>query len=127
MYAQMFVDDPKNIVGRLVNRDNWAEGFDGASDYFSFDLDSRHDHQTGFIFSVNAAGVQADAVVFDDSDYDPEWNAVWDSEVSILGDRWIVEMKIPFTCLRFTFSENMVWGLNMYRYIHFYICVETYS
>ncbi len=116
--AQMFVDDPKNIVARLVNRDNWAEGFDGASDYFSFDLDSRHDHQTGFIFSVNAAGVQADAVVFDDSDYDPEWNAVWDSEVSILGDRWIVEMKIPFTCLRFTFSENMVWGLNMYRYIH---------
>ena len=101
-----------------MNRDNWAEGFDGASDYFSFDVDSRHDHQTGFIFSVNAAGVQADAVVFDDSGYDAEWNSVWESEVSILNDSWIVEMKIPFSCLRFTNLENMKWGLNMYRYIH---------
>ena len=117
--AQMFVDDPKNIESRLVNRDNWEDGFDGASDYFSFDIDSRHDHQTGFIFSVNAAGVQADAVVFDDSGYDAEWNSVWESDVTILNDSWIVEMKIPFSCLRFTYSEKMKWGLNMYRYIHY--------
>jgi len=117
--AQLYVDDPKNIEARLVNRDNWAEGFDGASDYFSFDIDSRHDHQTGFIFSVNAAGVQADAVVFDDSGYDAEWNSVWESEVSILNDSWMVEIKIPFSCLRFSNSEDMKWGLNMYRYIHY--------
>ena len=117
--AQMFVDDPKNIESRLVNRDNWEDGFDGASDYFSIDIDSRHDHQTGFIFSVNAAGVQADAVVFDDSGYDPEWNSVWESEVTISNNSWIVEMKIPFSCLRFTYDENMKWGLNMYRYIHY--------
>ena len=118
VFADLFVDDPNEISAKLVNRDNWEDGFDGFSDYFSFDIDSRHDHQTGFIFSVNAAGVQADAVVFDDSGYDPEWNAVWESNVAVFNDRWTVEMKIPFSILRFSKSDNMKWGLNMYRYIH---------
>ncbi len=118
VFAEMYVDDPNQISAKLVNRDNWQDGFDGFSDYFSFDIDSRHDHQTGFIFTVNAAGVQADAVVFDDSGYDPEWNAVWESSVAILNDCWTVEMKIPFSILRFSKSDSMKWGLNMYRYIH---------
>ena len=118
VFADLFIDDPNEISAKLVNRDNWEDGFDGFSDYFSFDIDSRHDHQTGFIFSVNAAGVQADAVVFDDSGYDPEWNAVWESNVAVFNDRWTVEMKIPFSILRFSKSDNMKWGLNMYRYIH---------
>ena len=118
IFAEMFIDDPNEISAKLVNRDNWEDGFDGFSDYFSFDIDSRHDHQTGFIFSVNAAGVQADAVVFDDSGYDPEWNAVWESNVAVFNDCWTVEMKIPFSILRFSKSDNMKWGLNMYRYIH---------
>ena len=33
VFAQMYVDDPKTIVSRLVNRDNWEDGFDGASDF----------------------------------------------------------------------------------------------
>ena len=39
------------------------------SDYFSISIDSYHDHQTGYEFIVNAAGVQFDSFLFDDIDF----------------------------------------------------------
>ena len=58
---------PNEISERLARRDDWMAGFEGKSDWFTIDMDSRHDHQTGFVFGVNASGVQMDATVFDDS------------------------------------------------------------
>ena len=48
---------------------------------------------------MNSGGVQMDAVVFEDSDYDPEWNSIWESEVYIDANSWNLEMKIPFSTL----------------------------
>ncbi len=116
--AYMYDREPEKIVKRLARRDDWMLGFEGVSDWFTIDFDSRYDHQTAFIFGVNAAGVQIDAMVFDDSDYDGDWDAVWTAEVNRDQRGWTAEIKIPFSVLRFSQSDHMVWGLNMGRYIH---------
>ena len=115
--ARMFDTEPDKIVKRLAQRDDWPGGFDDVSDWFSIDFDSRHDHQTAYVMVVNASGVKLDAMVFDDRDYDSDWNAVWDAEVNIDAQGWTVEMRIPFSMLRFTLSNGMVWGFNMARFI----------
>ncbi|MFQ6609644.1 MAG: DUF5916 domain-containing protein, partial [Fidelibacterota bacterium] len=116
--VHLFDSSPKDISERLARRDDWMAGFEGKSDWFTIDLDSRHDHQTSFVFGINASGVQIDATVFDDFDYDEEWNAVWYSEISKDITGWHIEIEIPFAILRYSESDTMTWGMDMARYIH---------
>ena len=116
--AKLYDNSPKEITTNLAVRDDWYEGFDDKADYFRIEFDSRHDHQTAFAFSVNASGVQLDEFVFDDSNYDGDWNAVWISETQIDSSGWTIEMKIPFSAFRFSKKDEMIWGLNIARYIH---------
>jgi hypothetical protein len=116
--AKLFDNQPNKISTTLALKDDWYEGFDDKADYFRIEFDSRHDHQTAFSFSVNASGVQLDEFVFDDSGYDGDWNAVWTSETIIDSNGWTIEIQIPFSVFRFTKKDEMVWGLNIARYIH---------
>ncbi len=115
--AKLYDSQSEKITTNLSLRDDWYEGFDDKADYFRIEFDSRHDHQTAFAFSVNASGVQLDEFVFDDSNYDGDWDAIWTSEILIDSTGWIVEMKIPFSAFRFSKAENMTWGMNIFRYI----------
>ena len=116
--AKLFDNQPNKISTTLALKDDWYEGFDDKADYFRIEFDSRHDHQTAFSFSVNASGVQLDEFVFDDSGYDGDWNAVWTSETHIDSSGWTIEIQIPFSVFRFTKKDDMIWGLNIARYIH---------
>ncbi len=100
------------IARQLSRRDRDAE-----ADQFSLYLDPHHDHLTGAIFRVTAAGVQADAVLFNDAWDDDAWDAVWESAVSIDADGWSVEMRIPFSQLRFPAAERHTFGINAMRYL----------
>src|SRR5262245_26980065 len=104
--------EPKRIVRRLSRRDD-----DSDADYVKLFLDPRLDHQTGAIFLVTAAGVQADAVLFNDSWDDSSWDAVWESSVSIDEQGWSAELRIPFSQLRFTSGSAQTWGINAARFI----------
>ena len=117
VYAKLYHDNPKDIAQHLCRRDDWMQCFENTSDWFTFDIDPLHNHNSGYIFAVNAAGVQLDALVIDDVDYDGEWNGNWFSEVSINHDGWSVEMEIPFSNLNFNADNNSVWGLHFSRYI----------
>src|SRR6185503_6330783 len=82
--------DPARIVRQLSRRDVVAE-----ADSFSVFLDPHHDHLTGVEFQVSAAGVQRDAVVYDDNFESDAWDAVWESAVTVDAQGWVVEMRIP--------------------------------
>jgi len=114
--AKLFDSDPDSIRGALSRRDDWEKSFSDQADWFSIEFDSKHDHQTGYLFSVNASGVQLDAMSFLDSEYDLEYNAVWESNVSIDKEGWNIEILIPFKMLSITQIENP-WGMNLHRYI----------
>lgn len=111
--ARLHDPDPGRIVGRLARRDAST-----ASDLFTVDLDSYHDHRTTFRFSVNAAGVRADGVTANDSDQaDLSWDPVWDAATHVDAEGWSVELRIPFSQLRFASGGDGHWGVDFTRVV----------
>ncbi|MGQ0736152.1 MAG: DUF5916 domain-containing protein, partial [Acidobacteriota bacterium] len=110
--VRLFDSDPSRIVSRLSRRDSEAD-----ADRFTIYLDPRHDHLTGAMFQVSAAGALRDGIVFNDTSTDESWDGVWDGAATITDEGWSAEMRIPLSQLRFTSSSADVWGVNAVRYI----------
>ncbi len=113
-------DDPSQIRKQITPRDD--EGQKDV-DYFSVFFDTYNDDQNGFQFLVTSANVQTDARI--STGYEPEfneygdktWDAVWESQVSIQSDGWIVEMRIPYISLRFAKKDMQDWGVQFLRLV----------
>ena len=110
--ARLYDDEPDKISKELGQRDEGNKN----TDLFLFSINPYNDGQQVFNFAVTAAGVQQDAK-YSQGDEDSNWNAVWESKVKIDGEGWVVEMKIPYSELRFPEKEEQVWGLNILRVI----------
>jgi hypothetical protein len=109
--ARLYDTEPLDIARRLGRRDSWT-----SSDEFEVVIDSYHDHRTAFLFSVNPAGVRGDAVLTNDDHHgDGSWDPVWSVATGVDTLGWVVEMKIPFSQLRFSGAEEQVWGINFTR------------
>ena len=48
---------------------------------------------------------------------DLTWDAVWEGVPHIDDKGWSVEMKIPYSQLRFNKEDAQVWGINVERFI----------
>ena len=53
LYAKLYHDNPKDIARYLCRRDEWMQCFENTSDWFTFDLDPLHSHNSGYIFVHN--------------------------------------------------------------------------
>ena len=115
--VNLFDSEPSKIVRQLAPRDDWYGAFDEMADWFCIEIDSRHDHQTSYSFAVNASGVLSDEMVFNDSEYDSDWNAVWHAKVKINELGWSLEIEIPFSNLPFFEGQELEWGINITRFI----------
>lgn len=105
--------EPEKIVGRLVRRDQRI-----ISDYFNLFLDTYYDRRTAFEFSINPSGARRDVFIYDDGGgRDESWDPVydWATKVDSLG--WTVELRIPFSQLRFPRRDSLIFGLRARRYI----------
>jgi hypothetical protein len=116
-FAAKYTDTcPDSIMARLVRRDFiWGDPSDGCVLY----LDPYHDHRNGYFFYVSAAGTLADGVIQNDvkQPNDLTWDAVWEGVSHLDSDGWTVEMKIPFSQLRFQEASSQVWGVDVERFI----------
>ena len=116
--AKFYDSSPDSIMARLVRRDFiWGDPSDGCVLY----LDPFRDKRNGYFFYVSAAGTLADGLIENDvkQPNDLTWDAVWEGVPSIDSDGWSVEMKIPFSQLRFKEDDQQVWGINVERFIGF--------
>jgi hypothetical protein len=104
--------EPRRIARQLARRDQDAE-----ADNFAVVLDPHHDHLTGAMFAVSAAGVQQDSTIYNDTSMDQSWDAVWESAVTIDEGGWSLEMRIPYSQLRFPSADRLTFGINAMRYI----------
>ena len=109
--AKMHDPEPDKILKELSPRDNVEN-----ADQFVIFFDPFLSGLNGFLFGVSASGVQTDAIVSDHDD-DDSWNAVWDSRVKINHEGWSVELKIPYSALRFPKLQVQEWGLQCKREI----------
>ena len=110
-------DDSEKITFKSGSYDDFIETFDLNSDYFIIEIDSDHDHNTGYAFAVNSSNVRADYLVYDDDYIDDNWNAKWISEVFVNSSGWSIEYKIPVDIFRYSSDSSLTWGLNLIRYI----------
>lgn len=111
--------DPSTILKELSPRDS-----KNNTDWFAVTLDSYASGVNGFAFIVTAAGVQQDQSLTGGNG-DNNWNAVWESSVSMVDDGWIVEMKLPYAALRFPDQKEQVWNIQFGRELR-YIREQVY-
>ena len=111
--VRLFDTEPQKVVRQLSRRDDQAD-----ADYFTLQLSPYHDRLTGAIFEVSCTGVQRDAIISNDVFTDYSWEGVWESAVRIDDEGWSLEIRIPFSQLRFPAGQHQVWGINAARFIH---------
>jgi hypothetical protein len=118
IYIGAMLYDSYPITTRLNRRDTGSGDFD----YITVSLDSYHDHETSYLFSVNPSGAIRDAVSSSGGGGggrgDSSWDPVWQVATRITEAGWSAEMRIPFSQLRFSPDEEQVWGIEMKRNIH---------
>ncbi len=110
--ACMFDTSPDSICRELGARD--AGGIN--ADWFGLTFDTYYDGQNAFGFFVYASGVQQDVKFSPDND-DGSWNAVWESKVLIHDKGWNVEIRIPYSAIRFPKKDEQKWMVNFARTI----------
>ena len=108
--ARLYDSAPDSIVARLGRRDVGT-----SSDRFTLYVDPYHDRRSGFYFGINAAGTLYDGVLFNDDWDDNSWDGVWEGRARIDEHGWLVEMRIPYSQLRFHQADVHVWGVNFRR------------
>jgi len=108
--VRAFDPRPDSIMSLLSRRDERTQ-----SDYIRVIVDSYHDKRTGYQFMVNPAGVQRDAYLYNDSEEDLTWNAVWDAKTSIDSLGWMAEFRIPLSQLRYPRRDTHVFGIGIHR------------
>jgi len=122
--AMLYDSSPDSIFNFFSERDNI-----GMSDYFGIYFDPYNQGQLAYGFFVTPAGVQTDIKAMkSDYDYeDDDWDAVWQSKTKITDEGWIVEMRIPYSALRFPENGGGTWGLQMFRNIRRYNSNTTWN
>jgi len=108
----LYDDTPDKIPLQFTNRDKI-----GIVDYFTIGINPRNDGQNDTEFIIMSTGVQADDRVYSGKE-DYKWSAVWYSKVKFNDDGWVIEVKIPYSALRFSTNIDS-WGINFYRNINY--------
>ncbi|HEX2223760.1 MAG TPA: DUF5916 domain-containing protein [Thermoanaerobaculia bacterium] len=112
-YAAFEFEDPD--LGTLRAPYGDRDAVPGYTDYGGVILDTRNDRQSAVLLLVNPRNIQYDAQTNDASGEDPSLDLYWDSATRITDKGWILEMRVPFSSLRYTPSDPQNWGILLYR------------
>ena len=85
------------------------------NELFTVTLDTFYDRRNGYVFFINPLGGYGEAQFSNESQYNNDWNGIWESTVGRFEGGWIVEMAIPFKTLRYQPDDVQVWGFQVER------------
>lgn len=111
VYIGAEIEDDPELVRRTLSRRDAV----GDADWFSVSIDGMSRGREAYVFTVTAAGGQADAVN-ELGYYDYSWDAIWESAAQLTATGWSVEMAIPYSQLRFPQRELQHWLIQFERY-----------
>ena len=122
--AVMHDPHPDSIATQMGLRDDAS----ASADNFIVVLSPFNDGLNAFCFMVTASDIQADFKLSGpDQQDDFSWDAVWSSKAKITDDGWAVEMKIPYSAIRFPKQPLQEWGLNCQREVRRFREVVTWN
>jgi hypothetical protein len=97
-------------------RDAWGMNMDQVA----LILDSYNDNENALIFAVTPTGSRVDVAMFNDAstgEFNLTWDTYWDAQVTQDDDAWYVEMRIPFSSLKFqSINDEVIMGMSVYSY-----------
>lgn len=108
----------EDIVSRSLERNTFHST---DQDGVAIILDTNNDRQTAYGFIVTPNGAKTDIAIFDDvrTSWNTDWNTFWDASTKKNENGWTVEIRIPFSSLRYNYqsdgSINM--GMTLWRYL----------
>jgi hypothetical protein len=114
LYAAFEFEDPnpKAMRAPFADRDNIGNGFD---DYAGILLDARNTGSTAVFFVVTPRNIQYDSITDDSSGEDSSPDFFWDSATKINDHGWTLEMRIPFSSIRYKNVDPQTWRIMLYR------------
>jgi uncharacterized protein DUF5916 len=104
--------DPSAIRAPLGDHDS-ING--NSTDFAGLFLDPLSTGRTAIEFFVSASNVQYDAVADDATGENASPDFFWDSAARIGPHGWTVEIRIPFSSLRYKSADPQTWGIILLR------------
>jgi len=105
----------ENFIVSSLRRDFSAR----TNDNVTFLFDTFRDGQNAFLFGVSAYGVQREGLISERgasiNGFSLTWDTKWQSECVRLKDRFIIEIAIPFSSIKYPEGSRR-WGFQSYRY-----------
>ena len=114
-YAAFQFDDPhpRSIRAPLGDHDHISGN---TTDYGGVILDTRNDGHSAVLLLASASGIQYDAVTDDDgSGEDSSPDFFWEAAARINDHGWTLELRAPFSSLRYRNVNPQTWGILLYR------------
>lgn len=104
--------DPSRIRAHLTDRDGAFN-----DDFVGIMLDTFDDNRRNYEFFINPLGMQMDLIREEATGKeDSSWDGLWTSAGRITADGYEVEVRIPFSTLRFRDTDGVRrWGVIAYR------------
>src|SRR5438128_4949821 len=115
VFIRAFDPHPDSILKLLARRDVGA-----ATDQLKIMIDSYHDRRSGFEFAVNPAGVKRDYAIYNDTQEDDAWDAIWDVATRVDSLGWTAEFRVPLSQLRYVPRDSNTFGFGIWRDIQRY-------
>ena len=114
LYAAFEFDDPNPAAIRAPYSDRDDAGI-GFYDFGGLFLDPGDSGHTANLFVVTPRNIQADSIIDDASGEDTSPDFFWESATRITARGWTLEMRIPFSSLRYRNSDPQTWAILLYR------------
>jgi len=114
LYASFEFEDPspQAIRAPYSDRDDTGSGF---YDFGGILVDAGNSGRTAKLFVVTPRNIQSDSVIDDASGEATAPDFFWESATRISARGWTLEMRIPFTSLRYKNGNPQTWAVLMYR------------
>jgi hypothetical protein len=113
LYAAFEFADPAPGMIRAPYGDR--DNVPSTTDYGGIILDTQGEAGRAILFLANPRGIQYDANTDDSSGEDSSPDYFWDSVSRITPEGWVLEMRVPFTSLRYRKADPQKWNIMLYR------------
>jgi hypothetical protein len=131
--ASLYMEDASEIFAASKKRDEMLFDYDA----FGIILDSYNDHETGLAFFTAPTGLRTDYAISNDAaggggpggpgGMNTSWDTFWDVKTTQDDQGWYVEMRIPFSSLKFKPEDDVAhMGLIVSRNISANNETDTY-
>ena len=120
--ARLFDSEASKMLVTSKKRDEASN----SNESFSIIFDSFNDKENALVFSTTPSGLRSDLTVLNDAiasnprnpPFNNSWNTFWDVKTTQDENGWYLEMRIPFSSMRFKEDNGkVIMGLICFRRI----------